>query len=125
MQASSSASDDGGRSALFGVTSGDRSPDGASPLFGSDDGIHPDELEALAEEARARSDIRALNVRAENQHRRYLNNHWLFTGTRWWGSGPRLAACVLTKVLLRKEASPSSSSEPNMDVVVLPCSLSR
>ena len=53
MQASSSASDDGGRSAVFGVTSGDRSPDGASPLFGSDNGIDPDELEALAEEARA------------------------------------------------------------------------
>ena len=48
---------------------------------------------------------------------------WRCTG--WWGSGQRLAPCVLTKVLLRKEASPSSSSEPNMDVVVLPCSLSR
>ena len=53
MQASSSASDDGGRSAVFGVTSGDRSPGGASPLFGSDNGIDPDELEALAAEARA------------------------------------------------------------------------
>ena len=48
---------------------------------------------------------------------------WRCTG--WWGSGPRLAACVPTEVLLGEAASSSSSPERTMVLVVVSSPFSR
>ena len=48
---------------------------------------------------------------------------WRCTG--WWGSGPRLAACVPAKVLLRQATSSLSSPAQDMVVVVVPSPLSQ